>query len=260
MSALPARTSWPPGQPRGRWETLGPWGIAGFGSRAIRVYLPPGFDRSVPRPLLVMFDGQNVFHDETSFAGAWRLHEAIDRLGKHRPVPVVAAVDHGGSARIAELSAWPTRGGEGRAEAFLGWLTRELVPDLQGRFGTLRGPAGVALGGSSLGGLAALYGHYRYPETVGGALAFSPSLWIGGGAPLRFLEQTPRPWTSRIYLDAGAREPTAMGSQARLLEGIFRSKGYDPGALRFRHDPRGRHDEASWRRRATPALRFVYRP
>jgi predicted alpha/beta superfamily hydrolase len=207
-----------------------------------------------------MFDGQNVFHDETSFVGAWRLHQVIDRLGRARPVPIVAAVDHGGSARLAELSAWPVRGGEGRAEAFVGWLTRDLVADLRRRYAIVPGPAGVALGGSSLGGLAALYGHARFPEIVGGALAFSPSLWVGGGAAIRFFADAPRPWTSRIYLDAGDREPTAMGAHARTLGGILRERGYDDGSLLVRSDPKGRHDEASWRRRASSALRFMYRP
>ena len=245
---------------RGRFDILGPWDVPGFAPRLVRVYLPGHHDRNVARPLLVMFDGQNIFDDAASFAGGWHLHQAIDRLGKQRPVPVVAAVDHGGTGRFAELSAWGLRGAGGRADDFLGFVAHRLAPALRERYGTLAPPHGLALGGSSLGGLAALYGHYRYPEAVGGALAFSPSLWVGGGAPVRMMSETPRPWTSRIYLDSGEREPSGMGAQARSLAEILRAKGYDAGSLSHRADRHGRHDEASWRRRALAALRFMYRP
>lgn len=244
-----------------RRELFGPWTPLGFAARAVRVYLPRGYDPRVPRPLLVMFDGQNIFDDATSFAGSWRLGSALDRLGQQRPVPVVAAIDHGGHERLSELSPWAVGGRPGRAEAFLHSLVHDLRPRLQHAFGTIPGPHGLALGGSSLGGLAAIFGHLRFPEHVGGAIAMSPSVWVGGGALLRFAASTSRPWTSRIYLDAGhleGRSRSLVGA-VEELGGVLQSKGYDDGQLRVRTDPRGAHDERSWRRRVPEALRFVYR-
>jgi enterochelin esterase-like enzyme len=244
-----------------RRELFGPWTPAGFAPRLVRMYLPRGFDREVPRPLLVMFDGQNIFDDATSFAGSWRLGAALDRLANNRPIPVVAAVDHGGADRLAELSPWHVGGREGRAETFLHALLHDLIPALQRAYGTIPGTHGLALGGSSLGGLAALFGHLRFPEHVGGAIALSPSLWVGGGELLRFAGARPRPWTSRVYLDAGHQEGRSR-SLVRAVEefaGVLRQKGYDDGQLHVRGDPRGAHNELAWRRRVPAALRFVYR-
>ena len=65
---------------------------------------------------------------------------------------------------------------------------------------------GFCLGGASLGGLAALYGHFRAPELFGGALAMSPSLWVADRAIFPFVEARPKPTYTRVYLDCGARE------------------------------------------------------
>ena len=49
-------------------------------THALRAYVPqvggPG-----PRPLLVMFDGQNIFEDHGSYSGGWHAHEAVEKLG-----------------------------------------------------------------------------------------------------------------------------------------------------------------------------------
>jgi predicted alpha/beta superfamily hydrolase len=86
----------------------------------------------------------------------------------------------------------------------------------------------------------------------------SPSLWVGGDRMFDFVGSTSKPWTSRIYLDAGALE--AGGSMLRAaerMEKLLRQRGYGDDALRFRRDAKGKHSERDWRRRAPPALRFL---
>lgn len=249
-------------------HTIGPFQIPGLGPRGVRVFIPPhgrGSGASARRasapPVLYMFDGQNVFDDAPSFAGGWRLHEAVRRVSprRHR-IPAIVGIDHGGQARIDELSPWPGQHGNGRADALLDWMTRELVPQLGERFGFATGPRNVAIGGSSMGGLCALYAHFRSPETFGGALCMSPSLWFGGQKIFDFVASQPTPWTSRIYLDAGALE--SGGGMLRLAERMAQqlgARGYGAGALHFRADRKGRHRELDWRRRAPNALRFLFR-
>lgn len=240
-------------------RSLGPYDIPGIGPRRVRVFLPPG-RIAAATPVLYMFDGQNVFDDAPSFAGGWRLHEAACAISTRRHQrPAIVGVEHGGVQRIDELSPWPSRHGHGRADALLGWMTGDLVPRLGAELGLATAPRGVYIGGSSLGGLCALYAHFRYPATFGGALAMSPSLWFAGQRIFELVASQPRPWTSRIYLDAGAHE--ANGGMLRLAERLARDlqgRGYGEDALRFRADPKGRHQEADWRRRSPPALRFFF--
>ena len=54
--------------------------------RRIWAYLPPDYD-SLPNkryPVIYMHDGQNLFDEATSFAGEWRVDEALEELGYGR--------------------------------------------------------------------------------------------------------------------------------------------------------------------------------
>src|SRR5438128_1044656 len=86
----------------------------GLAPRRVRVHVPTrGPTVRGQRPALFLFDGQNVLDDAGSFSGGWYAHRAVDRLAvSGRRAPVVVAIDHGGEARIDELS--PFTDGKGR--------------------------------------------------------------------------------------------------------------------------------------------------
>ncbi|HVF59029.1 MAG TPA: alpha/beta hydrolase-fold protein [Thermoanaerobaculia bacterium] len=245
----------------GEVHVLGPYAVPGLAPRRVRVYLPRDTTPEEPRHLLVMFDGQNLFDDAPSYAGGWRLHAAVEKLARaRRTAPIVAGIDHGGTARIGELSPFPVRGEPGRLDLLLDWTVGTLLPALAAAYPLHPSLAGTIVGGSSMGGLAALYAHFRHPEAFGGALAMSPALWVAGGALLDDLAARPNPPVSRIYLDCGAREGrgTARPLAAALADQLV-GRGYGPNRLLWRCDSRGTHSETSWRRRLPQALRFFYR-
>src|SRR5687767_3159210 len=91
--------------------------------RPVRAWVPPGHAPG-PRPLLVLFDGQNVFDDHGSFAGGWYAHDTAHRLGAR--APIVVGLANGGHDRVRELGA--------EAPRFLEAVRRELVPRLEDRF------------------------------------------------------------------------------------------------------------------------------
>lgn len=208
----------------------------------MRAYVPEGTAR--PRPVLVMFDGQNIFGDAGSFAGGWHVHKAVSRMAAR---PIVVGVDHGHLARIHELTPFSdgTRGGQ--LDATLGTLVDELLPRVRARFAT----TDVFIGGASLGGLAALYAHLTRPDAFAGAMAMSPSLWFTRAKLNRYLTTRARTG-SRIYLDMGTRERSCPF--AAQLADQLRARGHD---VMWRPDPRGKHDEKTWRRRFPKALRFL---
>lgn len=246
---------------RDRVFRAGPVEVPGIGPRALDIYLPPGHDRDTGHryPVAYMFDGQNVYGDEGSFAGGWRMHLVLDRLAArgHR-VPVVVGLHHGGAQRVDELAPWRTgSGGGGKTDLLLDWIAGELSGQVQRNLRVMAGPEHTLVGGSSMGGLTALYAVFRRPETFGSALAMSPSLWVGGGEIFRFIERTPVPWSCKIYLDAGGRERWLMDA-ARQMNLMLERKGLVGGRhVHFRADPRGGHHERSWRRRLPAALRFL---
>lgn len=236
---------------------LGPFAVPHLAERRVRIHLPPhGGDG--PPPLLVMFDGQNVFHDEPSFAGGWHLHRTAKKIvTRKRREPAVVGIDHGGTERIHELVPWSGGRSQGKLNHLLDWMVGFLMPLLARDFGLAPDIRHRLVGGSSLGGLAAFYAHHRNPETFGGVMAMSPSFWIGGDRMFDMVAATAKPWTSHIYLDAGAHEGGMMRGAERMAA-LLAQRGYGADMLRFRRDPRGKHSETDWRRRAPAALRFLF--
>lgn len=238
-------------------EKLGPFAIPHVGSRHVRVYVPPG-PAEVPRPVLYLFDGQNVFHDAPSYAGGWHLHRTTHRFGAQRQAaPILVGIDHGGAERIDELGGWAT--GSGRTDALLDWMGEALLPRIRADYGASSEPGKVGIGGSSMGGLGALYAHFKRPEHFGLVLAMSPSLWFGSGRIFELIAGAAKPWTSRIYLDAGGLEGGGrMLAATQRLADHLRGRGWDEAALRFVAARRGTHSEKHWSRRAPAALRFLF--
>jgi trehalose-phosphatase len=245
----------------GEVNLLGPFAVPELAPRLIRVYLPRDYHAAEPRFGLYLFDGQNAFEDAPSFAGGWHVHDAVEGLAKSkRPVPVVVGIDHGGAERILELSPFAIEEEAGKLEILLDWVTGHLMPALTTELNLIPSPLGAVIGGSSMGGLAAFWSHFRHPEAFGGALAMSPSFWLANQAIFGDIADRPMPSVSRLYLDAGAKE-----DKGRVVEAIqamaehLEDRGYDSDSLLWRADKRGTHNEACWRRRLPRALRFMYR-
>lgn len=237
--------------PRGRFLDLGTFAAPDTPARPVRLYVPPGVDPDRPHATLFLFDGQNVFGDEGSFAGGWHVHAAVDRLGAKRHWrPVVVAVGNGGAHRIRELG----HGGE----AFVAAVVRTLVPRVESVVHA-RGPR--VIGGASLGGLAALWAVLRHPEVFSAGLAMSPSLWFDRRRLLSALERghLPLPSSGRLYLDAGDLEAPSMVRNAARLARVLGEAGLGADRLQWVRDPRGAHHESHWGRRFAPAARFLLR-
>lgn len=245
----------------GQVNVLGPFEVPGFKPRHVRVYLPRDYTPERTWLSLYLFDGQNLFGDEGTFSGGWHVHEAVEGLARaRRPLPVVIGIDHGNEDRLAELNPFELEGTPGRLGDFGAWVTGELMPALTEELKLVGPPLGAVIGGSSMGGLAALWMHFHFPKSFGGALVMSPSFWMDGQKIFEDVAEQPAPEISRIYLDAGAREDKGrllpiVAAMAAHLAG----RDWDDDQLLWRPDARGTHNEASWRRRLPKALRFLYR-
>ncbi|MBZ5713832.1 alpha/beta hydrolase [Nannocystis pusilla] len=238
---------------------LGPFTLPKFaGERHVRVYLPTERPDKSPLPTLYIFDGQNIFHDDPSMAGGWYLHHAAhDLYAEGKPAPVIVGIDHGGVDRIHELSPFACDDCRGEADHLIDWVVEELAPRIQREFAVRTDVAGTAIGGSSMGGLAALYAHFRRPDVFGAALCMSPSLWFAERRIYDRIAELPRPSTSRIYVDAGAHEGDMLADAARLV-GQLVAAGYGDDELMWRPDPYGAHSELHWRKRAPEALEWLF--
>jgi enterochelin esterase-like enzyme len=237
-----------------------------YADRLVRVLLPAGYSetRSQPYPLLILHDGQNLFEegraDNTAPGGeSWRVDELVAPLIAAARIPalIVAGIDHAGEDRINEFTPTPgNRPAAGRAGEYARLVVADLVPRLSADYHVRLDPDGLALGGSSMGGLATLWTAILFPGFFGRLIVMSPSLWWDRRVVLRHLRRHEIDPLPRIWLDAGRKEGAAVTRDARELHRLLRRQSRT--AVRHVEDPRGDHSEASWGRRLPEALEWLW--
>lgn len=239
--------------------------------RDILVYLPPEYEEAPERsfPVLYMQDGQKLFgcrslRESYEAACTWRADEAADAAisgGDSEPLLIVG-VASSGERRTAEYTPtvdWKMGGGE--ADRYGRLLVEELLPFIAAQYRIKTGAANTGLGGSSLGGLAALYLGLKYPGVFGKLAVLSPSVWWNHRAILALVGEASQHLTfrPRIWLDVGDREGQRAVADTDLLEARLRTHGWRPGSeLKYQRIQGGTHDEGSWASRVRPMLRFLF--
>src|SRR5215210_5271074 len=97
-------------------------------SRDILVHLPTSYTEERRRyPVIYMHDGQNLFDDATSFAGAWHVDEALEALDCEGLDAIVVGIPNLGPKRLDEYSPFADswrRGGSG--DRYLQFISRTL--------------------------------------------------------------------------------------------------------------------------------------
>ena len=253
----------PPVKP-GNVFTTPPQAVPGLDWKLpLSVYLPPDYETSGHRyPVAFMFDGQNLFSDQGSFAGGWHLHRTLDtRASRGKVVPVVIGIHHGGETRNEELSPWPAEeGARAVGDTLLDWVTGPLrqLAERELRVSTHRSHR--MIGGSSLGGLLALYGFFRHHDAFARCLSMSPALWVNGGEVFYHVARSHAWGDLKLYLDCGSREGWGYSIQhAEWMVDLLERKGFlRDEQYMWRPDKRGVHNERAWRRRLPKALRYLY--
>ncbi|MFN2432212.1 MAG: alpha/beta hydrolase [Gemmatimonadota bacterium] len=243
------------------------------GTRWLRVLLPPGYADGAARgrryPVLYLNDGQNLFDPTTAFGHVdWRVDETVRALVAQREIPplIVVGIDHGGRRRAREYVPWksrdlPIRVPEGGKYPV--FLTHEVMPYVNARFRTRKGPGNTGLGGSSLGAAIALYTAIARPGVFGRLLVESPSLFLADRQLLRESE-TCRRWPRRVFLSVGTKEAGRPEASARMvadvreLERVLRDRGLGDDRLLTVVEEGATHGEEAWARRLPLALRFLY--
>lgn len=248
-----------------------------FGNqRKIRVLLPAGYDDIANKdrryPVLYLLDGQNVFDACLSDLShhEWRADETVLQLVAEKKIPplIVVGVDHAGKDRAREYLPYKDFTGnpdmdEPAGKLFPDFMTKEVMPLVDGQYRTLSGPPNTGIGGSSYGGVASLYALLAKPNTFGYGLIESPTLWVGMGqlvrdtSPLVVMPQ-------KVFVGFGGKEASEqkyndkMVGLIRQVETNFRAAGYDAGTFRFVVDPEAEHTEAAWAKRLPDALTFLF--
>ncbi len=253
--------------------------VRGVPPRRVTVYLPPGYDRTRPRPypLLVALDGQTM--------PQWRLAETLDALvaaGAIEPAVVTAV-----PATPGRIEEYGTAGqldfaGRGRhARAFQDLLAGEVLPWVRDNHHVATDAARTGIFGASMGGLGAFDMAWRRPQVFGFAGIFSGSLWwrtddtgavaqqASRIAHRRVRDTEARP-ELRLWFQAGTRDETADRDGNGVIDAIqdttelideLVAKGFRRGDdVDYHEIAGGEHHEGTWARALPEFLRWALPP
>lgn len=220
--------------------------------RKIWIYLPKGY-ATVGRayPVLYMQDGQNLFNEQTAYAGEWGVDEALDSIqritGKEC---IVVGIDNGGDKRMSEYTPYDFIANKTAIKAegkeYVDFIVQTLKPFIDSKYRTKKSAEFTSIAGSSLGGLISYYAILKYPDVFGSAGIFSPSFWVSSQA-FTDAEQFVTKASPRFYLYAGGKESATMVSDMKKIATALSSKN-DKYQITTLVDPNGEHNEKNWRR------------
>jgi predicted alpha/beta superfamily hydrolase len=237
--------------------------------RDVIVYLPPGYGAGADRyPVFYLQDGQNLFDPATAFGGQdWRADVTADELISRGAIPPVLLVGvyNTGVRRISEYT--PTRDAQnrkgGKGDRYARMLAQELKPFIDAEYRTKRGAADTGIGGSSLGGLAAIEAGLLYPRVFGKVAVMSPSVWWDERSILGMVRTFRGGARPRIWLDTGTGEgdrPQPVVEDARLLRDVLAERGWCEGQDLFYREYAGAgHNESAWGARFGEVLMALWR-
>jgi len=145
------------------------------------------------------------------------------------------------------------------ADQLIDEITTMIVPTIIDHIEQSITPEKTALLGSSMGGLASLYGVIRKPDFFHTALSFSPHWIIGGDALVeKMMRDLPDPGKHKIWMSRGTKNLDARYEPAQdLANRLIASRGYKEGVdFIGRTLNRGAHSNATWARYTPAALNF----
>lgn len=235
--------------------------------RTIHLYLPNNYDSSNERyPVMYMYDGHNLFHDEdATFGKSWGLKEFLDLYDKNFII-VGIECNHEGRERLNEFCPYTLKGSylgdiTGKGKALMDWVVDELKPYIDNHYRTIPFRECTGIGGSSMGGLMALYTVIQYNQYFSKAACLSSAIAICQNQLKEDLARADISPDTRVYLSHGKRETRGqkhLESIQNLLS-YFYSEFVKRDAACCINITNGHHNEASWEQENLTYMDFLWK-
>lgn len=234
--------------------------------RTLHVYLPVGYENNKQKyPVFYMYDGHNLFHDEdATFGKSWGMETYFDT----HEIPVIVVgieCNHEGNQRLEEFSPYDFDDRyvghiHGRGKALMEWVVSDLKPWIDLRYRTKTGRRYTAIGGSSMGGLMALYTILHHNDIFSKAACLSCFLY-GVMADIRQELKDHLHADTHVYLSWGSEEVRSKMQLAKLsaanLE-IIRQLLVQNVEVFPNLVVKGKHNEASWEKELPVFINFLF--
>ena len=234
--------------------------------RMIHIYLPHDYYQSKKRyPVMYMFDGHNLFHDEDATYGkSWGLKKYLDE--NQIPLIIVGIeCNHNGTERLSEFSPYtfedPEWGHiEGKGIAFMNWVVNDLKPWIDKKFRTKPNRKYTSVGGSSMGGLMSFYSITWHNKTFSKAACLSSSFHFCNQEVVKLCNEKIQPET-KVYMSWGSDEVDSKEQFTKecnynlaVLRGLLKQTNQVyPNLIEG-----GRHCEADWEKEVPVYMEYLF--
>jgi enterochelin esterase-like enzyme len=206
-------------------------------SRAVRIYLPAGYDQSDERYPVVLF------HDGLDYLTLGNAANVFDNLIHDRRIPPCIAVFVPAINRTQEYAG-------NQIDIFTDFIINTLMPCVDARYRTRTDPEARAMVGASNGGNITLYVAMKHPEVFGCAAAQSSNI-----IPLisETFEKGPV-LPLRLYLDLGTYDLAVLIPIVRGFVPLLQAKGYEYRYSEFNEG----HSWGNWRAHIDDAMEYFF--
>ncbi len=242
-------------------------------NRPLHIYLPDHYNETDERyPVMYFFDGHNLYFDEdTTYGTCWGIRDFMDQWSK--PMIIVGIeCGHGPNERLSEYCPYRMPSGfcsdlECIGDATFQWIVNEIKPMIDREYRTYTNRQCTGIGGSSMGGLMALYGIVKYNDTFSKAACVSSAIGFCMPKLNADLKQCPVDPDTRVFLSWGTREAHEvtdhehedMTSKTSKNNRAVGKKLEDQGAaVEIYCQIGGNHCEADWRWQVAEFMDFLW--
>ncbi len=230
-------------------------------NRPLHIWLPQNYKKSGKRyPVLYFFDGHNLFSDkDATYGKCWGFREFFEAWDMDM-ILVGMECGHEGNERLSEYLPYPADDNEffrqftPMGDDTFRWLLEVVKPYVDANFPTLPDREHTGIGGSSMGGLMAIYGGAHYNEYFSRAACVSSAIGACMKPMMEDLLRCEIRKPSRFYLSWGTREarrhhvnrgdrssPAYHGNKA--VADLLKTK---KAAVKLHCQVGGGHCEADW--------------
>lgn len=250
-------------------------------TRALRIYLPPGYydagNSQRKYPVIYFNDGVLVFRNDRIALG--QIANTLIEDGEIPPT-IFVGIDNGASTdkttnplrdRANEFLPYPDVGPKGTDEPlpphpqgkrYPEFIVTEVMPIVAMHYHVASGPSNTGIAGYSYGGTAALYTAITSPDIFGKLMIESTPLWMGAKGELMAEIHDAVRWPKQVYIGRGGHEtddPAVNAAGLKNLETLARAiRNASPRTcLKTFTDEAGGHSFTAWKGRLPVALKFL---
>ncbi|TNF07993.1 MAG: alpha/beta hydrolase [Bacillota bacterium] len=241
--------------------------------RTLRILLPDDYEHTQKSyGVIYMQDGQNLFQDETSYAGqSWGIYEAKKRIiiEENLEDMIIVGIDNS-HLRFNEYSPWKNDfkindrdivdvGGSG--DYYAEFVVQKVIPHIENNYRINAKQRYIA--GSSMGAYISMYIISKYPNIFAGAGIFSLASWFNETSFLDYVNKQKLNPKHLYFISIGKHETSSETisdfdqiylNNSRNLKKLLIDKGIQ--SIKY-IETNDKHNELAWRKVFPEFYRFI---